>query len=197
MIKTIFFDYAGVLTATRDKTQFAKENHARFGITTHALLDILYKNWDKAAINEISETEYWEWIGGELKTNPKEIRELVYAAFPIDVRMLEIIDQIKDRYTLVMVSNQLEDWLEKVIDDNNLRKRFDHFVNSYQVGISKPDKRIYLAALEKSNSKPEETLYIDDLPANISSAKELGIKTIEFKSFEQFIEEFNAYSGNI
>ena len=190
MIKTIIFDYAGVLTPTRNKQNFAQEDHKRFNLQPSELLDILYKQWDKTAIGEMSEKDYWKYIGEKLNINPDEIRDLVYAAFPIEERVIKIIDQIKDKYTLVMVSNQIEDWLEKVIDDNNLRNKFHYFANSYQVGVNKPDKRIFLAALEKSKSEPEEALFIDDSPENIKSAKELGLNTIQFKTYDQFLREF-------
>lgn len=193
MIKTILFDYAGVLTPTRNKYNFAVANHERFNIPTEELLNIFYKNWDKAAIGQMSEKEYWEEIGKALQTSPNEIRDLIYEAFPIEKRVVSLIDKIKDRYTLVMVSNQLEDWLEKVIDDNDLRNKFNYFANSYQIGVSKPDKRIFKAALAKSGSKPEETLFIDDLKENIESAKSMGIHVIQFENYEQFLKELNNY----
>ncbi len=193
MIKTIIFDYAGVLTPTRNKQNFAQENHKKFNLQPGELLDILYKHWDKTAIGEISEKDYWKYIGEKLNTNPDEIRNLVYAAFPIEERVIKIIDQIKDRYTLVMVSNQIEDWLEKVIDDNDLRSKFHFFANSYQIGVNKPDRRIFLAALEKSKSKPRETLFIDDSPENIKSAKQLGLRTIQFETYDQFLNKLKKY----
>lgn len=193
MIKTIIFDYAGVLTATKNKYNFALQNHKRFNVELTELLDIFYKEWDLAATGQISEKEYWKEIGSKLNINPNEIRDLIYAAFPIEERVVRIIDQIKGRYTLVMVSNQLEDWLEKVIDDNDFRSKFNYFANSYQIGISKPDKRIFEAALSKSASKPDESLFIDDSKENIESAKKMGMQVIQFVNFDQFLREFKKY----
>ena len=193
MIKTIIFDYAGVLTPTRNKYNFAQQNHQRFNLQPSELLDVLYKQWDKTAIGEMLEKDYWKYIGEKLNIEPEEIRDLVYAAFPIEERVIDIIDQTKDRYTLVMVSNQIEDWLEKVIDDNSLRSKFHYFANSYQIGVNKPDKRIFLTALEKSKSKPEETLFIDDSIENVKSAEQLGIHIIQFKNYDQFLKEFKKY----
>lgn len=194
MIKTIIFDYAGVITPTKDKSNFAKENHKRFGMEYSELMDILYKNWDKATVGKISYKQYWKELGEKLNTDPEEIKNLTIDTFPVDNRIIELIDKIKDRYTIVMLSNQIEDWLEKVIDDNFLRDKFHYFINSYHVEAKKPDKKIFIAALKRSGSKPEETLFIDDSIVNIAAAKQLGMHTIQFHTYKQFIREFKKYS---
>ncbi len=193
MIKTIIFDYAGVITPTRDKIKFAEKNSESFNMTQQDLLDVLYKNWDSAAINQMSSSEYWNQIGLDLSMDPKKIKKMVMHAFPIEPRIVSLIDNLQDKFTLVMLSNQIEDWLEEVIDQNNLRNKFNYFANSYQLGISKPDSKIFLAALEKAGSKPNETLFIDDSLKNIEAAKKLGINTIKFENYEQFIKEFEEF----
>ena len=107
--------------------------------------------------------------------------------------MLEIIDKIKDKYKIMMMSNQVESWLEKVIEENNLRKKFHYFVNSYHVNIRKPDEGIFKIALETSKSKSSETLFIDDKVENINAARTLGIQVILFENFEQFRSEFSKF----
>ncbi len=46
------------------------------------------------------------------------------------------------------------------------------------LGVFKPDRRIYLDALEKSGVSPEETVFIDDSVRNLRGAAELGILPI-------------------
>jgi len=48
--------------------------------------------------------------------------------------------------------------------------------------MSKPDKEIYLQLLKEENLLPENAIFIDDLKANIDSAKELGINTFLHQS---------------
>ncbi len=193
MIKTIIFDYAGVLTPTPDKIVFTKEHHHKFGYTESELMDILYKNWDQAAINQISSDDYWSLLAKDLKTDANKLKDSIIKTFPIDTRMVNLLKILKGNYTLVMMSNQIEDWLESEIDKNNLRNLFDHFLNSYQVKIQKPDTKIFDLALKQTNSKPVETLFIDDSEKNIIAAKNLGIKTIQFRNFEQFYKELESF----
>ncbi len=193
MIKTIIFDYAGVLTPTKNHSNFAKKHHKRFGLTEDELMTRFYLNWKDATVSKASELTYWSKLSKDLEINPEVLRNLVIETFPLEKRVLEIIDKIKNRYKIVMISNQVETWLEKVIEENKLKEQFHIFVNSYHVNIRKPDERIFKIALERSKSKPSETLFIDDKLENTNAAKKLGMKVILFENFEQFKSEFNKF----
>ena len=43
--------------------------------------------------------------------------------------------------------------------------------------------------VQKINEKPEDCLFIDDVEENLEPAREMGIKTILFRSQEQLEEE--------
>jgi putative hydrolase of the HAD superfamily len=58
--------------------------------------------------------------------------------------------------------------------------RFDVLVWSYQLGIAKPDPKIYRYALEKLGTQLEETLFIDDRQVNVEAAIALGMKGVVF-----------------
>lgn len=193
MIKTIIFDYAGVITPTKNNYIFAKKYHKRFGLTPKELMDKTYNNWKPALTDKKAELKYWKELSQELNIDTEELIDLIIKTFPINPKIISLIDKIKDKYKIVILSNQVESWLEKVIDDNNLRDKFRHFINSYHVGKKKPDKEIFKIALERSDSRPDETLFIDDSEENIKAAQELGIQCIKYVTFEQFLKEFNRY----
>lgn len=56
---------------------------------------------------------------------------------------------------------------------------FQEIVRSCDVGARKPDTRMVRTALDKLGSRPEETLFVDDLPANRESASTLGVTVID------------------
>jgi 2-haloacid dehalogenase len=72
-----------------------------------------------------------------------------------------------------------------------VRHRFDFFkllddiVVSGQVKLAKPDPAIFEILLQKAKRPAQECLLIDDSPANIEAAQELGFATIQFTSPEQ------------
>jgi len=52
------------------------------------------------------------------------------------------------------------------------------FINSTEVGIKKPDPRIFLFVCKGLNVKPEECLFKDDSLENIRAAINLGMETV-------------------
>jgi putative hydrolase of the HAD superfamily len=59
-----------------------------------------------------------------------------------------------------------------------IAKYFSFETYSCYVGVFKPDRRMYLDALEKSGVSAEETVFIDDSVRNLEGAAELGIYPI-------------------
>jgi len=55
---------------------------------------------------------------------------------------------------------------------------FDGVVISGEVGMRKPEHRIYRHALEMIGLPPEQCVFIDDIEANVAAARELGIAGI-------------------
>ncbi len=192
-IKTIIFDYAGVLTPTRDNFIFAEKYCKRFNIDKLALLKLTYLNWDRASVNEISAKVFWKNVSQKLNIEPETLKKMIMDTFDLDKRVIKLIDGLHKNYVLVLMSNQVEDWLEKVIDENDLRNKFDYFINSYNTGFKKPDKRIFNEAIKQTGSKYEECLFIDDSSQNIDAAISLGINAIKFETYSQMINELGQY----
>jgi len=148
----------------------------------------------KAATGKIESSVFWSEAASKLGIKPEELMDLLVETFPIDKRMVELIRKTKTDRTTVLFSNQVKDWLEKVIDDNDIRGIFSYFVNSYNVGVRKPDPKIFLEALKVTRSTPEETILVDDSLENVEAAKKLGINAIQFENCEQFMGEYKKIS---
>jgi len=58
---------------------------------------------------------------------------------------------------------------------------FDIVFASGNIGLSKPDPKVYEYVFKFANLSPEETLYMDDNETNVKVANHLGIETILFK----------------
>ena len=50
---------------------------------------------------------------------------------------------------------------------------------SCEMGMVKPDRRIFETMLREGNMRPEETLFLDDGPTNVAMAREFGIHTYQ------------------
>lgn len=54
---------------------------------------------------------------------------------------------------------------------------FEKVYPSYEFGVCKPDRRFFDLIVKESGIRPEETLFIDDGPANTEVARKLGFVT--------------------
>ena len=56
---------------------------------------------------------------------------------------------------------------------------FDAVIDSCEVGIRKPDPRIFEIAMERMQvTNPAEAVFLDDYPANVAAAEALGLNTV-------------------
>ena len=71
----------------------------------------------------------------------------------------------------------------------NFLSEMDGGIFSYRVHMVKPDHEIYHKIISEYHLNPEETVFLDDMPANIKAAKECGLHGIDFRSLEQAKKE--------
>ncbi len=72
---------------------------------------------------------------------------------------------------------------------------FDGVVISAEEGIRKPSKRMYELGAERAGVPPQECVYVDDLPFNLTPARELGMEVIHHTDSEQTVAELERLLG--
>jgi putative hydrolase of the HAD superfamily len=95
-------------------------------------------------------------------------------------------------YLLATINNEPLELNERRIKEFNLRQEFKAFFSSCYLGIRKPDEGIYRLALEVTQRRPEECLFIDDRELNLECAQQLGMRTIHFRDAAQLQQELHA-----
>lgn len=66
---------------------------------------------------------------------------------------------------------------------------FSHLTWSCELGISKPDPKIYLYTCQALGVAPAEALFLDDKPENAAAAQALGLSAIQFTSLNDLSQE--------
>ncbi|MDR3148958.1 MAG: HAD-IA family hydrolase [Oscillospiraceae bacterium] len=91
---------------------------------------------------------------------------------------LGLLEFLYPQYRLGIIANQSAG-ARQHLGRWNLDKYFDVIIASSEVGIAKPDLRIFQTALSQANCNPENAVMIGDrLDNDIYPAKQLGMKTI-------------------
>jgi putative hydrolase of the HAD superfamily len=184
MITTIVFDLAEVYL----KGLVGVENHLEPILKIRAeeiYPKIRIKELDRLFLGKLTEEEYWlkviernNW-GVDVETLKKAIRD----NFEEIKGVRDVIEELKDKgFKLGLLSIHAKEWIDYCNKKFDYHKLFNSILYSFEVGSLKPQKRSYELILRKLNSKPEESIFIDNEPENLATAKKLGMKTIHFKN---------------
>jgi putative hydrolase of the HAD superfamily len=84
--------------------------------------------------------------------------------------------ELARQYNIVLLSNTNEIHYNYFIDEvQGLLKHFADTFFSFQIGMRKPDEKIYKFVCDKMNFSPSETLFVDDSIKNSSGATKIGL----------------------
>jgi FMN phosphatase YigB (HAD superfamily) len=100
-----------------------------------------------------------------------------------------LLEALHRRYRLVVLSNTNAIHFPMVRETYPILRHFDAYVLSHEVGAMKPSPKIYAAAVEAAQCRPEECFFTDDIAAYVEAAREFGIDAVQFESAEQIERE--------
>lgn len=99
-------------------------------------------------------------------------------------RSKEVLSKLAEKYPLVLVSNFYGN-IKSVLKDFGLLDYFKAVIESAEVGVRKPDPKIFELGIKALGLKPEEVLVIGDSVKNdIDPAKSLGCQTLRITGKE-------------
>ena len=190
-LRAVVFDYGMVLSGPPDPQAHA--NLVRITGLSAERLDSLY--WiDRLAYDagELTGPEFWRKLihDAGLSLDDSAIEELnLWDArmwTTVNPAMLAWQQRLKERGLLTAILSNLGDTvLANMQREYDWLPRFDALVWSYQLRMVKPDAAIYRHTLKALGTRAEETLFIDDRPANIEGARAVGMQGIVFSTVEQ------------
>jgi 2-haloacid dehalogenase len=94
---------------------------------------------------------------------------------------VEILAELRDRGTpLYALSNFSAETFPPALERFDFLRWFHGMVISGEVGVIKPDPRIYEITLKRFAIDPHRAVYIDDVAANADAARPFGIHSIHF-----------------
>lgn len=108
---------------------------------------------------------------------------------PEPMQSEEFLGGLAKKYRLAVLSNT--DPIH-MAEEESRYPFFRHFsvrVYSYRVGASKPNPLIYREALRDCNVVAQEAVFVDDVPAYVDAAKQLGMQGVIYHSPEQLVAD--------
>lgn len=184
MIKNIIFDYGGVLLDWNPHYLY----DPYFGDVEKAewfLTNICTYEWNAQHDNgkPVAEgtaeliTQHPEWEK-EIRMYYDEFMKMMGGQIP---GMEELVKRLKgEGYRIFGLSNWSVETFALVRPVYPVLNLMEDMVISGKEKVMKPDHRIFELALERFGIQASETVFVDDNPANVQAACEMGIKGILF-----------------
>lgn len=195
MIKTIIFDYGGVLTKDSSLYKFCEYYSKKYNFDLEKFHDFLISLWQKESRSKTL-NNFFKELSKYTNRDVNDFKKEFISKFHTNDEMFKFIkEKLRGRYQLAILSNNIREWFSEEIEDNHLRKIFDEIITSYDLEMKKPEKDIYQRTLKILNKRASECIFIDDKQVNIIPAKELGINAILFTNTKQCIDDINKLIG--
>jgi len=189
MLKNIIFDLGAViLNIDFQRTMDAFKNLGAENTNEFFSAYAQYSFFDEFDKGLITPEEFRNELKKFLKKNvTDEMIDKAWNAMILDFPKdrIDFLLSCKNNYSTFLLSNTnaihfpvYNNQLQEKFNINNLSEIFEKAYYSYRLGLRKPDKEIFELVIKENNLKPAETIFIDDSPANIATANELGLRTI-------------------
>lgn len=108
-------------------------------------------------------------------------------------RLFELIKKLlKPKFKIGLLSNANKGVIQRKIPKDKL-SLFDDLTVSGEVGILKPSPEIFTITAQNLGVNLDEILFVDDLEEYIQGAETIGIKTIHYKGYNNFLEELGKF----
>lgn len=198
-IRAVFWDLGGVIVRTHDwsgRTHWEKQ----IGLQPHELERIIFSGemGKRAAIGQANSDDVWKWVLNHLglpESDRHSLQRDFFDGDKVDEELVSFIRSLRPTYLTGMISNAWPEgrhWLE---NEWRIADAFDHIVISAEVGMAKPDPRIFHLALDGLEVTPRESVFIDDFEENIKAARKVGLHAILFRDPEETVSELRQLLG--
>ncbi len=186
-IQAVIFDFGGVLMRTVDPSG-RREWEMRLGIGTGELERVVHGSgmWIKAQRGLLTHDAYWQAVAENLNLPAADLPQLQQDYFRGDQLDLDLVSLIRELraagYKTGLLSNDSARLELKLRDELAIYELFDVVIISANIGVMKPDPTAYSAILDALAVAPDQSVFVDDMPANIEGAEAFGMHAIHYRA---------------
>lgn len=190
----VLFDFGGVLVSS----PFDLVAEAAPGALELFMGDYAGDNdhpWHRLERGEIAFQDYWEDLlvradDAGIVLDPAKMAGF-YGKLTVHDEVVARVRSLRSEgYRTAIVTNNVREFSETWRSKLPLDELFDVVVDSCEVGMRKPNPRIYLHALELLGGvAPARAVFLDDAPGNVAGAEAAGLRAILVSSYEQALQQ--------
>lgn len=201
MIQTLIFDFGGVLVKSPNLT-WLRCFEGVFGFDNDPELKAIFTNPNESelvremCLGKLTEDQLLDLVAEKMALRPRtlnRVRKGMFSKRHLNRPLLKFIAGLQSEYQLAILSNAGIQAREIIENHYQLESYVEEIIISAEEGVIKPDHRIYQIAIERLKAKPETSLFIDDFLPNVFSARDFGMRAVQFINNHQVITAINEY----
>lgn len=105
----------------------------------------------------------------------------IFSLSPNNKEVYNLAKALKQEYKTALLTNINVLHFEYLKENFSVFDAFHYIIPSFEMGLIKPDRKIYLKTLDILGVSPEEAFYTDDRIELIEKAQELGMRAFHFQ----------------
>jgi HAD superfamily hydrolase (TIGR01509 family) len=190
--RAVIFDLDGVIRDWNDDEMSDVES--AFGLTPGTILAVgfgpefgpavttgamTYREWMDAIRNEVI-GRHGEGVAGALDEWEANVGR-------VDLPMLQVLRDVRRHCTAAVLSNGTTR-LRRDLHALDLHDEFDLIFNTAELGVAKPDPRVFRLVLGQMGVAAHDALFIDDLAANVHGARSAGLRAHQHAHRDETVE---------
>jgi epoxide hydrolase-like predicted phosphatase len=200
-IRAVVFDIGGVLEIN-PPTGWVEKWEARLHLKAGELDERLMDVSRAGSLGTISEEEVEKRIGeilhfvqndrgqGQVQALMADLWEEYLGT--LNVELATYFSSLRPRYQTAIISNSFVGARSREQERYHFDEMTDVIIYSHEVGIAKPERRIYELACERLGVQPGEMIFLDDVKRCVAAAHDCGIHAILFQNTAQAIADVEA-----
>ncbi|HUO71277.1 MAG TPA: HAD-IA family hydrolase [Solirubrobacteraceae bacterium] len=139
---------------------------------------------------------YWSAVAGRELTDERVVEQLVridVASWShLNTATMEVLGGLHARGIAMSILSNAPREMAAVLRADPRFGIFDHLIFSSDIGVVKPSRGAFSAALGLLHRAPDEVVFIDDRPDNVAAAAAAGLEGLLFTSADQLSAELAA-----
>jgi putative hydrolase of the HAD superfamily len=191
-VRVVIWDLGGVILRTEDRRLRAAWE-GRLGLAEGELDRLVFAGemGRKAALGQAGAEDVWRWVGDRLGLGPAELDQLerdFWQGDQLDAALIQFIRDLRRDRRTALLSNAWPGMRQMIEAEWGIRDCFEQLFISAELGLAKPDPRIFSLTLERLQVTPAQAVFVDDFRENVEAAADLGLQAIQFLSREQTMQ---------
>lgn len=196
VVRAVVLDIGGVLETT-PSLGTAEKWEAAFGLLPGQLAERARAVWDAGAVGAITEEDVHRRLSDLLGVDRAWVDEFMAEMWveylgSLNVELTEWFRVLRPKYRTGIISNSFVGAREREAARYGFGDLTDVIIYSHEVGVAKPDPRIYELACQRLDVPHEETVFLDDVAAMVEGARAVGIQAVLFVDTAQAIHDVEA-----